>query len=101
MGSRIALICVCALALAGGCKPKAPPDDGKAHTVQRTDYAPEDFGIGRQHTPDTSCNRDIDRLLDEVRLCFRNRGATGACDSLQKRNAERIARLKNTVRCAR
>jgi len=99
--TRRMLVLLLSLLIVSACKPKAPADDGKAHTVPRTDYAPEEFGIGRNHTPDKSCNRDIDRLLDEVRLCYRKQGASGACDDIQTRNAERIARLKNTVRCAR
>jgi len=89
------------LAAVGACKPKAPPDDGKAHTVQRTDYTPEEFGIGRQHTPDAACNRDIDALLDEVRLCYKNDGTAAKCETLQEKNSGKIKRLRNSVRCAR
>jgi len=90
-----------ALALVGACKKTPPPDDGKAHTVQRTDYAPEEFGIGRRHTPDQGCNRDIDQLLNEIRLCYQKHGVGKSCDAVQQRNSQKITKLKNTVRCAR
>jgi hypothetical protein len=88
------------LAAPAGCKQKAP-DDTPARTVQRTEYAPEEFGIGRRHTGDAGCNREIDRLLDEVRLCYKNSGSAAQCESIQQQNSDKIKRLKNSVRCAR
>jgi len=97
-----ALLAACALLVVlASCKDKPPPDDGKAHTVQRTDYSPEEFGIGRQHTRDKACNRDIDALLDEVRLCYKNGGTPAKCEYIQQKNSDKIGRLKNSVRCAR
>lgn len=102
MRNCLTILCVAMAALVVvACKKSPPPDDGKAHIAPRTDYAPEEFGIGRHHTPDRNCNRDIDRLLDEVRLCYKSQGVSASCDKLQQRNSERITRLKNTVRCAR
>lgn len=81
------------------CKPKPPPDAAVSHTVQRRDFAPEEFGIGREHTPDRACNRQIDQILDETRRCYNNPPA-GGCERLQEANAAKIGRLKNSERCA-
>ena len=95
------LLAVVALATVAipACK-KKPPEEIVSHTVQRRDFAPEEFGIGREHTPDRACNRDIDQILDETRRCFNNPPA-GGCNRLQEANAARIGRLKNSERCAR
>jgi len=88
---------VALLALLGACgKPKEEPPQP---TKPRTDFAPEDFGIGKQHTPNAACNREIDALLDATRLCF-NQGARPECDALQTRNSRDISRLKGMRRCA-
>jgi hypothetical protein len=97
MGGWLALL---AALLAPACKPKPPPDDGRLHIVQRRDFTPAEFGIGRPHTPDPACNREIDILLDEVRHCFNDRPSP-ACDRLQEANSASITRLKNSRRCAR
>jgi hypothetical protein len=89
------------LAGPAGCKQKPPPDDGKSHTVPRTDYAPEEFGIGRQHTPDKACNREIDQLLEGVRQCYKGGGTFDKCEVIRQKNSAQIKRLKNSVRCAR
>jgi len=80
-----------------GCKPK-PPADVPLNIKPRTDFTPADFGIGRPHTQNRVCNREIDRLLDQTRLCF-NSHPDGGCDVLQQSNSDRIARLKNSERC--
>ena len=98
---RILVLAIAVLAGSSACKQKPPPDDGKSHTIQRTDYDPEEFGIGRNHTRDSACNRDIDQLLDEIRLCYKERGTATKCEVVQERNSEKIKRLKNSVRCAR
>jgi hypothetical protein len=95
------VLAIAMLAGVSACKQKPPTDDGKSHTVQRTEYDPEEFGIGRQHTRDQACNRDIDRLLDEIRLCYKELGTAARCEVVQERNSEKIKRLKNSVRCAR
>lgn len=101
--SRLGALCLAALALAvtgmPACKRK-PPDEPVSHTVQRRDFAPEEFGIGRPHTPDRACNREIDQLLDETRRCYNN-PPPGGCERLQEANAAKIGRLKNSERCAR
>jgi hypothetical protein len=84
------------LAIAG-CKPK-PPADVPLNLKPRTDFTPADFGIGRPHTQNRACNREIDRLLNETRLCF-NRHPDGGCDALQQSNSDHIGRLKNSERC--
>lgn len=82
----------------GGCKQKPPPDL-PSHTPIRTDFSREDFGIGRKHTKSTSCNREIDQLLENLRLCYGSRPAA-ECEILQRGNSDKIARLKNTSRCS-
>jgi len=81
----------------GGCKQKPPPEQ-PSRTPQRTDFSPEDFGIGRKHTKSNTCNREIDQLLEEVRVCHGTRPGP-ACDVLQRSNSDKIGRLKNTSRC--
>ena len=80
-----------------GCKPK-PPADVPLNIKPRSDFTPADFGIGRPHTQNRACNREIDRLLDQTRLCF-NSHPNGGCDALQQSNSDRIGRLKNSERC--
>ena len=99
--SSIAVGVLTALAVVSACKQKPPPDDGKVQIVQRTDYTPEEFGIGRTHTADAACNREIDQLLDEVRLCYKNGGTAAKCEYIQHKSSDKIKRLKNSVRCAR
>jgi len=94
--SLLALLLLGALAGAG-CRDK-PPDP--APIQPRADFAPEEFGIGKPHTPDPACNRSIDALLDKVRRCYNSRGGD-ACQLLQAGHNRRIARLKNSVRCRR
>lgn len=92
----IAILCSPAI-LATGCKPK-PPADVPLNIKPRTDFTPADFGIGQLHTQNRGCNREIDQLLNETRLCF-NSHPNGGCDALQQSNSERIGRLKNSERC--
>jgi len=87
-----------ALTALGACQKQKPETPSK--TPHRTDFAPEEFGVGRKHTPDTSCNRDIDRLLDQIRICVNTRPSE-ECDQLRERNNKQMARLKNSVRCRR
>ena len=82
----------------GGCKQKPPPDQ-PSRTPPRTDFSPEEFGIGRKHTKSTACNREIDQLLEQVRRCYGSR-PTAECEALQRGNSDKIARLKNTSRCS-
>ena len=84
---------------AGGCKQKPPPDL-PSRTPPRTDFSPEDFRIGRQHTKSLACNREIDQLLEAVRLCYGSRPMT-ECEALQRDNSGLIGKLKNTSRCSR
>ena len=82
----------------GGCKQK-PPAEEPSRTPPRTDFSPEDFGIGRQHTKSKPCNREIDQLLEQVRLCYGTR-PTPECEALLRGNSDKIGRLKNTSRCS-
>ena len=77
--------------------PEAPPD---VKTEHRTDFSPEEFGIGRPHTRSARCNREIDRLLGMIRQCI-NKNPDANCDSLQQANNDRIARLENSLHCRR
>lgn len=83
---------------AGGCKQKPPPDQ-PSHTPPRTDFSREDFGIGRKHTKSASCNREIDQLLENLRLCYASR-PIAECEILQRGNSDKIGRLKNSSRCS-
>mgnify|MGYP006785423473 FL=1 len=82
----------------GGCKQKPPPDE-PSRTPPRTDFSPEDFGIGRKHTKSNTCNHEIDQLLAQVRRCYGSR-PMAECEELQRGNSGKIARLKNTSRCS-
>ncbi|MDH4133171.1 MAG: hypothetical protein OEV31_00135 [Gammaproteobacteria bacterium] len=84
-----------ALLLAGGCSKKETPSQP---TVQRTDFSPEEFGMGRAHTRNAGCNREIDAIMDITRLCV-NSGQGKACDPVREKNSERISRIKNSARC--
>ena len=84
---------------AAGCKQKPPPD-APSRTPPRTDFTPEDFGVGRAHTKNAACNREIDQMLEPVRLCYNTR-PTAECDVLQRAQSDKIARLKNSRRCSR
>ena len=89
---------IVAALIMGGCKQK-PPADEPSRTPPRTDFTPEDFGIGRKHTKSNTCNREIDQLLEQVRLCYGAR-PTSECEVLQRDNSDKIGRLKNTSRCS-
>jgi len=96
MKSYLWLFIVAALVV-GGCKQKPPPDK-PSRTPPRTDYTPEEFGIGRHHTKSKTCNREIDQLLEQLRQCYVSRPIT-ECEVLQRGNSDKIGRLKNTNRC--
>ncbi len=89
---------IVAALVVGGCKQKPPPDE-PSRTPPRTDFSPEDFGIGRKHTKSTTCNLEIDQLLEQVRLCYGSRPIT-ECEVLQRGNSGKIGRLKNSSRCS-
>lgn len=65
---------------------------------QRSDFTREEFGMGRAHTRNATCNRDIDAILNETRLCV-NSGKGAACDALREKNSGRINKIKNSARC--
>lgn len=82
----------------GGCKQKPPPEQ-PSRTPPRTDFSPEDFGIGRKHTKSNTCNREIDQLLEQARVCYGSR-PTSECEVLQRGNSDKIGRIKNSSRCS-
>ena len=91
----LALAVLAALVACG----KAPEPEYKK-TEHRRDFAPEEFGIGRAHTKDRACNREIDQLLDAVRICYNTR-SEAECAALQEKQSEHITHLKNSTRCRR
>lgn len=100
MNRRLTILLFLLVATAlSGCEKKEKPAS-ETRTVQRADFAPEEFGIGRPHTKSAACNREIDKLLDEIRVCINSRSAT-ECAPLQNRNNDRIGQLKNQRRCSR
>jgi hypothetical protein len=97
----VALLVATLLVLGGlsACeKKKKEPEVTKI--PPRTDFSREEFGIGRKHTKNTACNQEIDRLLDQIRVCLNTRGQD-ACTAMQDDNNTRIGKLKNQLRCAR
>lgn len=79
------------------CK-KQPPPEEPARIVPRNDFAPEEFGIGRAHTRNFACNREIDAFLEQIRQCYNSRSAA-ECEAPQRATTERINRLKNAAHC--
>jgi hypothetical protein len=71
-----------------------------AKTPYRTDFTPEEFGIGRPHTQDAECNRAIDGLLEQIRTCY-NGGSDSDCAALQRTHSDRIGKLNNSHQCRR
>ena len=90
------LLLTLAVSLTGCEKPAETP----MKIERRRDFTPVEFGIGRLHTANGTCNREIDQLLDATRLCFNSRPET-ECNRLQEANAQSIARIKGTARCRR
>lgn len=78
------------------CKKEPPPEPPKL----RYQYTPEDFGVGRAHTKNAACNKEIDRLIEEFRVCHNTPSATN-CDALQADNSKEIMRIKNSVYCSK
>jgi len=98
MKNAISLI-VTAAVVAGvvACNKKSDTEQ-PAKIQPRSDFAPEEFGIGRAHTRNFACNREIDIYLDEIRKCY-NTHNTGACEDLQRNRTDKINRLKNSAHC--
>jgi hypothetical protein len=100
MRRRIAILAALLAATAlAGCEKKDKPAL-ETRTVQRADFAPEEFGIGRPHTRSAACNREIDKLLDQIRVCINTRPAA-ECKTMQDKNNDRIGQIKNQRRCSR
>jgi hypothetical protein len=78
---------------------KKPPPPEAERIVPRNDFAPEEFGIGRAHTKNFACNREIDGYLEEIRKCY-NAHNMEACEGLHRQRSEKINRLKNAAHCA-
>ncbi len=92
----LGLVFVLLLTAACGKKAEEPPPP----IPTRSDFSPEEFGMGRMHTRNAHCNRDIDAILNETRLCV-NSGQGAACDAVREKNSGRIAQIKNSTRCQR
>ena len=82
------------------CHQPAPDEPPEVKTQHRTDFTPEEFGIGRPHTGSARCNREIDQLLEQIRQCVNNNPGAD-CGTLQQTNNNRIARLENSLPCRR
>jgi hypothetical protein len=97
MNIRLTLSTAVLLAGLTGCsdKPKDEP-------LQLPQYQFEeaDFGVGRKHTPNAACNRQIDAWLREVVQCY-NTHPKDQCAAMQEKTGERIGRLRNSRRCQR
>lgn len=93
------LLALAVLAVLTACD-KSTETEPYKKTEHRRDFAPEEFGIGRLHTQDRACNREIDQLLDAVRICYNTRPET-ECATLQEKQSDRITQLKNSTRCRR
>ena len=99
MKAMFVLLMAAAMTLGvSGCKKQKEPE-GPARIVPRNDFAPEEFGIGKAHTRNFSCNREIDSYLNEIRKCFNSHTAE-ACEDLQRNRSDKINRLKNAAHCA-
>lgn len=96
---RLAATLAVLLTGAAACKQKPPPDQ-PSRTPPRTDFSPEEFGVGRAHTKNAACNQEIDLMLNQARRCYNTRPAA-ECDAQQRVDAEKTARLKNSRRCSR
>ncbi|OGI41611.1 MAG: hypothetical protein A2140_00160 [Candidatus Muproteobacteria bacterium RBG_16_62_13] len=97
-GKNLLAALLLAAVVTGGCRDK--PAGEETRIKPRMDFGPEEFGIGKTHTPNQTCNRQIDALLDDVRSCYNTRGDAG-CQSLQQNRNRRIAQIKNSARCRR
>jgi hypothetical protein len=93
------LLTVGTLLMLTGCSDSKPPAEEKLE-LPKYKFDAEDFGIGRKHTPNAGCNRQIDALLEEIRACYNTQPAE-ACQAIQEKHNDRIGRLKNLTRCRR
>jgi hypothetical protein len=93
LGAFLALLAVGASAQNTGAPNSAPE---KA----RPQWDPEEFGIGRKHTANARCNRQIDKILEENRNCFNTR-PTAECDALMKKNSKKMGSYIRSPRCAK
>jgi hypothetical protein len=98
MNYRVSIL-ICLLIVLSACEKESEKEIKPV--VQRTEYSPEEFGMGRRHTPDRACNRNIDALLNKIRLCYKNSGVSKKCDAVQQSSNDSIKKLKHSIRCAR
>jgi hypothetical protein len=94
--TRPILILLIAIGGLAACKKSPPPETPPI--APRTDFSAEEFGIGKTHTKNKACNREIDQLLETVRACYNEQSAS-RCEALQRKQSDQIARLKNSNRC--
>lgn len=93
------LLAAGSLLLLAGCSDSKPPAEDKLQ-IPKYKFDVEDFGIGRKHTPNSRCNLQIDKLLEEIRACYNTQPAE-VCKPIQDKNNNRIGHLKNLARCRR
>jgi hypothetical protein len=78
-----------------------PAQDRPAETAPKPpQWAPDEFGVGRKHTPNARCNRAIDKLLEENRNCYNTQPA-GECEALLKKNSKKMGTYIKSPRCAK
>lgn len=97
-GIRLAIIPFI-LATITACDSKTEDSNKEELVVQRTDYTPEEFGMGRSHTQSKYCNKKIDALLNKIRLCYKKHGSSKTCDAVQKKSNKKIYKFRNSYRC--
>lgn len=91
--------------VAVGCRDKAadaPPTPTAPTTAPKPgwEYTPEDFSVGRKSTANAWCNRQIDKLREEIRTCF-NAHAPAECEALQQAGSKKIGSYIRSPRCAK
>lgn len=100
----IGLIVAAAL-VATGCQEKAaetPPAPAVPTAAPKPgwEYSPEDFSIGHKTTANARCNREIDKLREEIRDCF-NARAPAECEGIRQTNTKKIGVYIRSPRCAK
>ena len=100
MNRALFLITAAIALLLGACEKSKIESSADTKTEYRTDFTPEEFGIGRPHTKNSECNERIDNLLEQIRACY-NDGSGTDCAALQHANSDKIGKLKNTEHCRR
>jgi hypothetical protein len=105
MRPTIIAILILGAALAAGCREQATdapatPAAPTAAPKPGWEYTPEDFNIGHKTTANARCNREIDKLREEIRSCF-NARAPAECEGVRQANMKKIGVYIRSPRCAK